>query len=255
MCKECEIDHKHYTCECGKDKESRRLPNGLFKCENPGCPNEHDGSYGSGRFCSDHCRRVFSGKQVKVHICNFNKHKKSMPYGTWTCKFCKKIFESKHKLYHHYHECHNDKLFGPHGKGQCAWNKGLTCSSDERVRQISDTLKERYRNGELVASFIGKHHSHETKEKLRILALNSKHQRVCKKTFIYKKLNGDEVKMDSSYELIVAKILDSHNIDWIRPKPIPWTDDNGIVHNYFADFFIPSKNIYLDPKNEYCFRV
>ena len=33
-----------------------------MKCEN--CGNEHDGSYGSGRFCSDHCRRVYSGKKA-----------------------------------------------------------------------------------------------------------------------------------------------------------------------------------------------
>ena len=31
-------------------------------CEN--CGNEHDGSYGSGRFCSAHCRRVWIGKQA-----------------------------------------------------------------------------------------------------------------------------------------------------------------------------------------------
>ena len=86
MCKECESDHKHYTCECGKEfdsgsklgghqrkckvhqfalekeRESRRLPNGLFKCENPDCNNEHDGSYGSGRFCCEKCRRHFTAK-------------------------------------------------------------------------------------------------------------------------------------------------------------------------------------------------
>ena len=32
-----------------------------MKCEN--CGNEHDGSYGSGRFCSDYCRRSYSGKK------------------------------------------------------------------------------------------------------------------------------------------------------------------------------------------------
>jgi hypothetical protein len=31
-----------------------RLPNGMFKCEY--CGKEHDGSYGSGRFCSNHCK-------------------------------------------------------------------------------------------------------------------------------------------------------------------------------------------------------
>ena len=71
---------KTYICECGKEfdkvhgmtghqkncqvhkdavkqkKESRRLPNGMFKCENPDCGKEHDGSYGSGRFCSIECK-------------------------------------------------------------------------------------------------------------------------------------------------------------------------------------------------------
>ena len=89
MCKECESDHKHYTCECGKEfdsgsklgghqrkckvhqfalekeRESRRLSNGLFKCENPDCNNEHDGSYGSGRFC---CENVEDILQQKFHI-------------------------------------------------------------------------------------------------------------------------------------------------------------------------------------------
>jgi predicted restriction endonuclease len=37
-----------------QEKESKRLPNGMFKCEC--CDKEHDGSYGSGRFCSESCK-------------------------------------------------------------------------------------------------------------------------------------------------------------------------------------------------------
>jgi len=37
----------------------------MFKCEE--CGKEHDGSYGSGRFCSSHCRRVYSGKRVNIN--------------------------------------------------------------------------------------------------------------------------------------------------------------------------------------------
>ena len=33
-----------------------------MKCEN--CGNEHDGSYGSGRFCSEHCKASFLGKKT-----------------------------------------------------------------------------------------------------------------------------------------------------------------------------------------------
>ena len=62
-------------------------------CEN--CGNEHDGSYGSGRFCSNHCRHVFIGKQTKKHICNFQNTRKKSPYGTWKCDKCDLIFETR----------------------------------------------------------------------------------------------------------------------------------------------------------------
>jgi hypothetical protein len=45
-----------------------------MKCEN--CGNEHDGSYGSGRFCSKKCRGIFSAKKLlnpgisRKWICN-----------------------------------------------------------------------------------------------------------------------------------------------------------------------------------------
>ena len=36
-----------------------------MECEN--CGNEHDGSYGSGRFCSEHCRRQYSTRIGNLH--------------------------------------------------------------------------------------------------------------------------------------------------------------------------------------------
>lgn len=50
----------------------------MCKCENCGC--EHDGSYGSGRFCSDFCARSFSSKHL------LNRKKKSI------CPICGKEF-------------------------------------------------------------------------------------------------------------------------------------------------------------------
>ena len=45
------------------------------------------------------------------------------------------------------------------------------------------------------------------------------------------------------------------DIYWVRPKPIIWFDKKGIKHNYTSDFYLPRYNIYLDPKNEYCFKL
>ena len=129
MCKECE-EHRHFVCECGREfdkirqmtghqsnckvhqklleeeREARRLPNGLFKCENPGCPNEHDGSYGSGRFCSEHCRRVYIGKHSFDTKITNGTYRTPFSYtgtnprprakhGTWKCVECDLIFDTR----------------------------------------------------------------------------------------------------------------------------------------------------------------
>ena len=129
-----------------------------YICEN--CGKEHDGSYGSGRFCSKHCRFVFIGKQTKKHVCNFNKHgkPKTAPYGTWKCKKCDMIFETRRKLEDHNHEFH------PIPKGS-SWNKGLTKETDERLAKANAKLKARYASGEIVSPQKGKHLSAEQRTK------------------------------------------------------------------------------------------
>jgi hypothetical protein len=39
-----------------------------MKCENPYCLREHEGSYGSGRFCSSRCARAFSTASKRQEI-------------------------------------------------------------------------------------------------------------------------------------------------------------------------------------------
>jgi hypothetical protein len=63
---------------------------------------------------------------------------------------------------------------------------------------------------------------------------------------------GKQVVLQSSYELRCSEILNSLDIDWIRPKHLKW--DNG-SKKYFADFYLPKYDIYLDPKNNYKAKV
>lgn len=61
-----------------------------FVCENPKCQKEHDGKYGSGRFCSEHCKQQFiSNKPGKIH----------------KCKYCGSEFETSSKLGLHVRCC------------------------------------------------------------------------------------------------------------------------------------------------------
>ena len=164
--------HKYYVCKCGKEfdtgislqhheihclkykewkkeqeqiLESKRLPNGLFKCENPGCPNEHDGSYGSGRFCSEHCGRSFCGKKSpgapKGHKRNPGKP------GGWKCLYCGLIFHTRRDKQEHVRINH------PEFYGSTSWNRGLTKETNEYVRKngesVSNAMKKLFEEGEL----------------------------------------------------------------------------------------------------------
>lgn len=44
------------------------------------------------------------------------------------------------------------------------------------------------------------------------------------------------------------------NIVWFRPAPIKWVDSKEKSHFYYPDFYLPNKNIYLDPKNTFCMK-
>ena len=104
---------------------------------------EHDGSYGTGRFCSDHCRRSYCGKLVKHHVCNLNKNNrgkpKRAPFGTWKCCHCEFIGETKAKLISHKKEKHPE-FTGKDNKGWRAWNKGLTAENNEILKRMRRNL-------------------------------------------------------------------------------------------------------------------
>ena len=66
-----------------------------MKCEN--CDNEHTGSYGSGRFCSQACSRSFSTKSKRKEINQKVSQKLSFPKQYADCKLCGKNFVKKVK--------------------------------------------------------------------------------------------------------------------------------------------------------------
>ncbi len=135
--------------------------------------------------------------------------------------------------------------------GRDSWNKGLTKETNEIVRKRGESLRQKYKDGLLKPTFLGKNHSENTKNKIRDGALNSKHRRHCRTTVDYECIDGLIVKLDSSWEVKLAKILDENNIKWKIPEPVEWIDKNGTIRHYFPDFYLTEYDIYLDPKNDY----
>ena len=137
----------------------------------------------------------------------------------------------------------------------CILEQRFNSETSLKIKNAAEKIKRKYETGELIPPRLGKHLSKEAKEKLSEFQRNLIYNRVCKKTQPYQKKDGSVVNLDSSYEIKIAKILDDHNIRWERPKPLVWIDHKGRTRHYFPDFLLNDYNIYLDPKNDYCFKV
>lgn len=236
----------------------------MFICENCGC--EHNGSYGSGRFCSDHCRRIYCGKQTKIHICNFKmtseeRSKDLLDKITFKCKYCHKTFTmtkseklchikwcdknpNKNEYFKHLNNLHKENM------GQSAWNKGLTSETNKIIKKRGELIHQKYLNGELIPYFLGKKHTKNTKEKLSIirskeLENNTNYKHI--KLFPLKNINGDEYKCQGTWEYNVAKKLNELGILWIRNNKINYIQE-GIKRIYNPDFYLPNTDEYIEVK-------
>ena len=169
----------------------------------------------------------------------------------WKCKYCKKEYNGLNpsQKANHSRWCRFNPKVDFYRRTLKKVRKYITKEDRQRAnKKIKTAWKEgRYKNITHLG-MKGKHWSEESKEKLSISLRKNKYHRVCKSSFFYK-----GIKLDSTYELRVAQILDKNNILWTRPESMEWFDTLGKRHNYFPDFFLVKQNIYLDPKNDYCF--
>lgn len=69
----------------------------------------------------------------------------------------------------------------------------------------------------------------------------------------YRHWRYKDIAFDSSWEVEIAKWLDEHGIAWQRSRQLVfwWTDGDGKRRRYYPDFYLPTYNLYLDPKNKY----
>lgn len=173
------------------------------------------------------------------------------------CQYCGKICKNSNSHRNHERMCPSNStrkvrdMSGANNPmyGKKAWNKGLSKITDYRVASYGKTKSIRYKIG-LIKKSTGLAKTVEgeqiRREKLRkATELNEfwKHKR--KNVSYY---NG--CRMESSYEIIVAKDLDAHNIKWEKPKSFKYIYD-GREHRYTADFYLPEYDVYLDPKNDF----
>ncbi|GJQ44001.1 MAG: hypothetical protein JETCAE03_34990 [Ignavibacteriaceae bacterium] len=109
------------------------------------------------------------------------------------------------------------------------------------------------KNGKIFPSFLGKHHTQKSKDKIsKKMTKNHKGSRC--KWFEYKKKDGKIFTLQGAWEVRFAKVLDILDENWIKigintkGHSFKWIDENNISHHYTPDFYSPKLKKYFEVK-------
>lgn len=124
------------------------------------------------------------------------------------------------------------------------------CGLEKEMSKETFTMHKKYcKANPNAVPFPGHPQREETKKKLSEIGLKNPYRRLMRKTQLY---NG--VLYDSSWEVEFAKRLESLNETFERPKvPIKYIGADGRVHNYFPDFYLVNRKVFVEVKNPYLF--
>lgn len=163
----------------------------------------------------------------------------------YICK-CGRLFDNSQSFNSHKRWCEIHKGIGNVISNTGGWNRGLTKEIDKRLELSAEAIAN------LSLAKTGGNLSQEHKKKLSKIAKERGFGgHTSKQKLYFKKNDGTEVYLQSSFEIRYAELLEENNIDWIRPSPLNWIDANGEDHRYYGDFYLTEFNLYIDTKNDY----
>lgn len=207
------------------------------------------------------CGKNITANNYKKHYQSCDKEKKPFleineewnKNDNYECPYCGKEY-SKSGIISHIWRSHTERgLNHKTGtKGKIAWNKGLTKETDNRVKKNGETLKDRIKNGIIIPSFSGKTHNEQTKEKISEKLSKNNNGGKCK-WFDYVKKDGSVVKLQGTWEVRFARILDIIDEEWIKigvghkEHSFIW-DDGNRKHYYTPDFYSKRLDKYFETK-------
>jgi len=188
---------------------------------------------------SNYKRHVNSCKEVKRK--EYGEEYGLLSNGSCKCNFCDKVFTKKGIDTHIWRKHGEGKTHNPNigfSEGRIIWNKGLTSDSDIRVKKLGETLSKTIKRRIREGTWKIRKMSPSAIEKLSIR--QSKHNTGGKsKWFNFQKKDGTIVKVQGTYELRFAKVLEELDSEWTRGQILEWFDGDGKKKRYSADFYSP----------------
>ena len=206
------------------------------------------------KVCCIECKQEINYRRINVHYQSKSCLKASIGDN---CPYCDQYFQKSEKA-NHVRWCEKNPKREYYNKRSLVAVKAMN-EARQKLGYSNQFTKAKLNDLPIPAgywkdkkgTFAGKTHTQETKDKIRDKALNNDYQRVCKSSHEYIDKRGRRFTFDSSWEDAMADRLDFLDINWIRPEPIKYQID-GNIRRYYADFYLPEYDLYLDPKNEYC---
>lgn len=201
------------------------------------------------------------GKE-KNHILEFSTDWIINDKNECSCPYCSKIYSKfgiithilrKHTHPELYKNCFILSGYTNNSNDNTCWNVGLTKETDERVKKNGETIRNRVISGEIVPHMKGKHHTKETKTKIGKKLTKNNNGGKCK-WFSFIKNDGTEIKLQGTWEVRFAKVLEIIDENWIKigignkGHSYIWKDDENIEHYYTPDFYSPKLNKYFEIK-------
>jgi len=176
----------------------------MKKCEN--CGNNHEGQYGSGRFCSSKCSRGFSTKEKRKEINEkVSKTLKKITLEPKECLVCKKIFLPKRR--------NSQKLCSKSCSGKYA-NLFL----DRSIVDWSEVNKKSYAEGKNFPAG------------------------GTTKWLEYKDIKVQGTYEFKACQILDSLLEEGSIISWkYSAVRIPYKDMNGINRTYITDFLVETK--------------
>ncbi|MBR5939593.1 DUF559 domain-containing protein [Candidatus Saccharibacteria bacterium] len=137
------------------------------------CKSMREGAIKCGLEASSFYRRakklgVYDGDRWKNECISKAKQKADELNKPLVCPHCGKECVNRMSFAGHVRTCPSNpnRNYVNHSVGHKPWNAGLTKESDERLRQKSERIRERYKNNELVPSWSGRKHTEESKQRI-----------------------------------------------------------------------------------------
>lgn len=179
------------------------------------------------------------------------------------CKYCGAEKKNRNSLIQHEIRCSKNPkripvtITGVNNKGHIAWNKGLTKYTDERVAKNGQAITNGYKSGKIQPLRGAQNPSSNPEvrkkisETIRQKARNGEwHTSLATK--MHHHYNGYD--FDGKWEVAFAVYLDLCNIPYVRNSDrFPYTYNNQ-SSTYTPDFYLPATDEYIEIKGYSCGR-